>query len=268
MHRFLPLLFLLLLSAPTPAQPLQLDLDKTFTAANALLAQKKYAEALAEYRKIQQVEPDLAGVLQNGAMAAYFSGDYKTALEYYQKLKATDLNDGFIRSKLVQVYQAMGDEKARDSERTELIALHNAGKDTSSLAKRPDFCREQYTVGKRSVLVYEPFVFEPRRKEDNPSKQGQFAPRYQFLVADEEGKLVQRIEVGWNFVTLDSKGTYKPSGALSAFYFDAYYPSGPWVRQTMGLSQTELSYTETKRHIQAILEGKVKASGGTARKDK
>ena len=270
MRSFLSLITLSVLLWPlaVSAQDTKPDIDKIFSSANTLLQQKKYVEALVEYRKILALEPDLEGPLQNGAMAAFFAADYKTAKEFYLKLKASDLNSGFFRAKLVQVYQAMGDEKARDTERTELIALHNAGKDTSSLAKRPDFCREQYKIGKSSVLVYEPFVFEPRSKEEDSPKEGRFAPHYQFLIADDDGKLLQRIEVGWNFVTQDNQGIYKPSRALSAYYFDAYYPSGPWVRQTMGLSQTELSYAETKRHIQAILEGKVKASGGTPRRDK
>ncbi len=152
----------------------------------------------------------------------------------------------------------MGDEKARDTERTELIALHNAGKDTSSIAKRSDFCREQYKVGKHSVLVYEPFVFEPRGKD------GWFAPRYQFLVADEEGKLEVRIEVGWNTVVKNSKGIYQPNGKLSAFYFDGYYST---ARKTLGLFAEELTYPAVKKHIQTILETKVKPDGGTTHKD-
>lgn len=250
---------ILLICFPAYAQEAPSNLEKTFTAGNALLEQKKYVEALAEYRKILAVEPDLDGPLRNGAMAAYFAGDYKTALAYYRKIKASDHNDGFIRSKLVQVYQAIGDEKARDAERKDLITLHKSGKDTSSLAKRSDFCREQYRVGSHSILVYEPFVFAPR------SDDGYFAVRYQFIVADESGKMKTRIEVGWNTVKKNSAGAYVPDSALSAYYFDAYYPTGAMARLTMGLFEQELSYTATKAHVQAIVEGKIKPSGGTPR---
>lgn len=262
MRRFFPLLTLALLLLPTVvlAQDTKLDLDKTFAAANALLEKKKYAEALVEFRKIQAVEPNLEGVLRNGGMAAFFAGDYKTSLEFYQKLKATDLNDGFIRTRLIQVYQAMGEEKARDTERAELIALHNAGKDTSSLAKRKDFCRDQYSLGNRLVLVYEPFVFEPKTKE------GQFAVRYQFIVANAEGQQELRVEAGWDAAQKDAKGIYQPDTTFGSFYFDAYYPTGPIARRTMGLFSKELTYNEAKKHVQAILDGKVKSTGSTPRK--
>ncbi len=262
MRRFLSLLAVVLSLCLCPlarAQQPALDLEKTFTAANALSENKRYADALTEYQKILAVEPNEENTLRNGAMAAYFAGDYKTALAYYRRVKAAHLSDGFIRAKLVQVYQAMGDDKARDAERAGLIALHNAGKDTSSLAKRTDFCREQYNVGAHDILVYEPFVFKPR------TKNGYFAVRYVFVVAGADGKRESLIEVGWNTVEKNAKGVYRPSSSLSAFYFDAYYPDGPYTRATMGLFTKELSYAATKSHVQAILEGKVKPSGGTLR---
>lgn len=259
MRRFFPFLLVVLLFSPLArAQDTDLDLEKTFAAANKLLEQNKYAEALVEYRKILAVEPDLDAPLRNGAMAAYFAGDYKTSLEYYKKLKSNDLADGFIRSKLVQVYQAMGDEKARDEERADLIALHNMGQDTSSLAKRSDFCREQYRLGNRRILVYEPFVFTPR-------KEGLFAVRYQFLIADANGKMEMRIEAGWDAAKKDANGDYQPDMSYGAFYFDAYYPTGPIARRTMGLFKAEPPYTAAKAHVRAILEGKVKSTGQTPR---
>lgn len=259
MRRFLPLIALALLATPAHPQDAQPDLQKTFDAANTLLEKKQYAAALTEYRKILAVEPDAEGPLQNGAMAAFFAGDYKAALQYYRKLKAADPNSGFFRAKLVQVYQAMGDAKARDAERSALLALHKSGKDTSTLAKRADFCREQYKIGERHVLVYEPWEFKPRRD-------GLFAVRYQFFVTDANGELETRIETGWNAVKKDAKGVYRPD-TLSAFYFDAYYPTGPYARRTMGLSEKELPYTAVKAHVQAIVEGKVTPTGGTLRKE-
>ncbi|WP_309713948.1 hypothetical protein [Armatimonas sp.] len=83
MHKFLTLITLSLLLLPISvcAQDSKPDLDKIFSTANALLEQKKYAEALVEYKKVLALEPDLEGPLQNGAMAAFFSADYKTAKE-------------------------------------------------------------------------------------------------------------------------------------------------------------------------------------------
>jgi tetratricopeptide (TPR) repeat protein len=260
MRRFLLLLTVLLLMVPvTQAQEAKIDLEKVFTAANALLEKEKYAEALVEYQKILAVEPDQPGALQNGGMAAFFAGDYKTSLAYYKKLKAEEPNNGFLLTRLVQVYQALGDEKARDAERAEVIALHKSGKDTSTIAKRSDFCRDQYRLGSHQIRIYEPFVFEPRNKEKEL-----FGVVYQIIVDDAKGSREMRIEVGWDTATKDAKGIYQPGGA---FYFDAYYPTGPVARRTMGLSKKEIPYEGVKAHVQAILEGKVKSTGETPRKE-
>ena len=240
------------------AQEAAPDTNKVFAEANALLQAKKYAEALKAYQKILTVSPDEEAVLQNAGMAAYFAGDYPTALSYYKKLKAGDKNSGFFRAKLVQVFQAAGDEKARDAERAELIALHLSGKDTSSLVKREDFCRDQYQVGNRRILVYEPFVFAPNKK-------GRFAVRYQFYVVGPDDKTETRIEAGWDTASKNAQGVYVPDTGLNAFYFDAYYPDGVWARRTMGLFTKEPTYNEAKTHVAAILAGKVRSSGGTQR---
>ena len=270
MRRFfalLPLTFLLaspLLHAPVaraqdskPDKPAALDIKQTFAAGNTLLQERKYAEALLEYQKILAVDPDLEGPLRNGGMAAYFAGDYKTSLAYYTKLKAAFPDDGFIRSRLVQVYQAMGDTASRDKERADLVALHLSGKDTSSLAKRGEFCWDQYRLGDRLILVYVPYVFAPRSTKSNL-----FAVRYQFIVANAKGEMEMRIEAGWDNVEKDANGNYQPTKELDSFYFDAYYPDSPGASHTKGLFMKELSYADCKAHVQAIVEGKVKSSGG------
>ena len=108
--------------------------------------------------------------------------------------------------------------------------------------------------------MYESFALVPRTKD------GIFAPRYQFIVTDAGGEMTQRIEAGWEYVEKDARGVYQPTKGLNAFYFDAYYPTGPIARRTMGLSETELTYPNCKAHVKAILDGKVKSTGSTPRK--
>jgi tetratricopeptide (TPR) repeat protein len=244
---------------PTLTAEQEKTVEEAFKAGNTLLEAKKYAEALVEYKKCLTLLPDEAAVLWNSGMAAFFAKDYPTAEACYQKLKARDTNDGFARSKLIQTYQASGDVKKRDTERTELLALHQSGKDSSRLAKTPSYCRDQFTVGDKLVLVYEMFDFKPRlSKEGNDY----FAVRYNVLIANPDGTLDFRIEIGWNTPEKAADGTFKPGGS---FYFDAYYSKGPYSRKTFGLFENELDYAAVRAHVLAILADKVPVNGATPR---
>jgi tetratricopeptide (TPR) repeat protein len=277
MHRsFAPLtaafsLFLLGLTASSPVraqEPPALtkaqeeEVDKSFSAGNELLEKKKYAEALVEYRKVLAIMPNDPGALWNAGMAAFFSKDYKTAAELYERDKKQEPNHGHLLSKLIQTYEALGDTQARDAARDEIIALRASGKDTTDYTKERSFCRDQFTVGDKLVYAYEMFEFKPRYSQDDAHK---FGVRYNFIVMNPDNTSEFRLEVGWNTLEKDGKGGFKPAGYPSAFYFDAYYPKGDFARKTMGLYTKELTYAATKQHLIDIIDGKVKMSGGTLR---
>lgn len=233
-----------------------------FDRANALLEARKYAEALAEYKKLLELDPGRPGPLWNGGMAAFALKEYRTAADYFQRFKAADPNNGMGFAKLVQTYEALGDAAARDAERIALRALHKSGKDESSLAKRDAFCRDQYTVGGKTIFAYEKFEFRPRVEDKDVHL---FAARYDFVVVEPDDTQSCRIEVGWDEPTKKRDGTFAPGGS---FYFDAYYPTGEWRRRTFGLFESEMTYAECKAWVGQILAGKAPQTGGQVRSAK
>jgi tetratricopeptide (TPR) repeat protein len=270
MTRYLLLLSLSLLTL-SPARhamaqdappPISATAKAAFAKAVKHLEAKQYAEALVSLKEVLKEVPEDPSALWNAGMAAFFTRDFVAAKSYYTTLKKQEPTDGFLRTKLIQIYQAQGDRVGRDRERAELLALHYGGKDTSRLAKEKSFCRDQFVTDKgQRVLLYEMFTLEPRTPDS-----GRFAVRYNILVADREGSVDQRIEVGWNFVEKNSKGEWVGAGELAAFYFDAYPKTGPYARITYGLFGQELSYEEVRSLIVRILDGKIKPVGSSARK--
>ncbi|MGC4046241.1 MAG: hypothetical protein QM758_20825 [Armatimonas sp.] len=245
--------------APPPSPTVKAAFEK----AIPLLQAKKYSEALEQLKIVLKESPEQPGALWNAGMASYAIKDYAAAKTYYNSLKKLTPNDGFLRSKLIQTYQALGDKAARDKERMELLELHQSKKDDSRLAKDRSFCRDRFFTEKgQEVFVYEVFTFEPRN-----ATEGRFATRYQALVAGQNEQLEQTIDIGWNFVKKNGKGEWIPEGELSAFYFDAYPKTGPDSRITYGLFLKELSYDEVHNHLIQILAGKVRATGHTVRKN-
>jgi tetratricopeptide (TPR) repeat protein len=246
-------------SPPKLTEAQEKTVETAFKMGNALLEKKQYVEALVEYKKVLAIVPDAPAVLWNGGMSAFFAKDYTTATTLYKKLREQEPDDGRVLGKLIQTYQASGDKKNRDAARTAMMALRKSGKDTSDLAKQQSYCRDQFKIGNRTVYAYEMFEFKPHMVQGDIEM---FAIRYNFLVGNSDDSMEVRVEVGWNEPEKVADGTYNPGGS---FYFDAYYPKGPWSRKTMGLFEDEWDYDDVKRHIIAIVEGKVEMTGGTLR---
>ena len=116
------------------------------------------AEALAKFEEGLERVPDNHGLLWNAGLAAYLSANYGTAVDYWKHLKELEPQSSRTRFKLIQAYQAGGKQKERDEERYELLHLYvNSRPD--SLKKLSCYCRDQFKVAGRKVLVYE--FFEP-----------------------------------------------------------------------------------------------------------
>lgn len=244
------------------APPTSPAAEAAFEKAVKLLEAKKYSEALEQLKIVLKEDPEESAALWNAGMASYAVKDYAASKTYFNELKKQNPNDAFLRAKLVQTYQALGDKPARDKERAELIALRQSKKDDSQLAKERSFCRDRFVTEKgQEVFVYEMFVFEPKYPAD-----GKFAVRYNAVVADADGKIEQRIEIGWNTVEKNAKGEWVRGGELSAFYFDAYPKTGPYSRITYGLFVKELPYDDVHKLLVDILAGKIKPVSGAMRK--
>jgi tetratricopeptide (TPR) repeat protein len=236
------------------------DIDVLLEKADALLEQKKYAEALKIYKQVLAIDAKSDEALWNGGLSASKINDYKTAEALYLGFKKQHPKDGSVMERLIQLYETTGEAKKRDAERLSIIALHRRKEDTSDLATQRLFCRERYTYKDLNIFACEYFSLVPRSEED---AYGTLAPQYLFLVDDPKDESNRiRIEVGWDSVKKDAKGEYQ---AGQGFYFDAYYRKGDWERKAFGVFEKEIPYADIKKHIVAILEGKVSPTGGTRR---
>ena len=259
MRRFLaPALILLALLAVTTSVPAQDKssqlsdqdialLEKTFAAANALMEQHKYAEALLRYKEVLAIEPDATGPLFNGGLAAYQSNDFATAADLWLRLKKIDLKDWRARAKLIQAYQALGKLSERDVERAELFARWRSGEDPE-LSKEFEYCREQFEVNKIKVMAFEHFELK-----------GDRALRYVFSIVNEkEDGEDYRISLGsyelTNSVWRETTNP-KPKAGERLFHLDGYFK---WGHATYGMYAPEPTYDQVRGQVIKILEGQTK----------
>jgi tetratricopeptide (TPR) repeat protein len=216
-------------------------LSKLFEEGNALMAAGKHAEALAKYQAVLAVEPKAKGALYNGAIAAYLLGKHDIAIGLWTRLKVITPKDWQVYAKLVQAYEAAGKKAARDAE---IKALYALKKDTTDpdLEKLRFFCRDQFQVGEKRVVVFHHFEWV-----------GQRAIRYDFGVQDKAGKKLFHISLG-SYAYMQSfaeeMGTVEKGQRYC--HLDGYYPGGRHA--TFGMFAGEPSYDDIKAKVIAILK--------------
>jgi tetratricopeptide (TPR) repeat protein len=222
-------------------------IEKIFDAANTLMEQHKYAEALLRYKEALAFAPDSTGLLFNGGLAAYQSKDFSTAVDLWQRLKKIDPADWLLRAKLIQAYQALGRVPERDTERTELFALWKSG-NNPELSKEVEYCREQFEVGKLKVMAFEHFELK-----------GDRALRYVFSVLNEKGDDEDfRVSLGSYELTNSiwrETSNPKPKPGERLFHLDGYFK---WGHATYGMYPQEPSYEQVRNSVVRILEEKEK----------
>lgn len=218
---------------------------KAFAAANTFMEQRRYSEALAQYRLVLAVFPEEPASLFNGGLAAYLTGEFEVAAGFWQRLKTLEPPDWRLRAKLVQVWQALGRFSERDAERTELMNMWQAG-EPAVLHEQVHYCRDQFTVNGKKVMVLEHFELK-----------GERALRYVFMVLNEAGDGEEfSISLGsYESTNAVWRTTTKPEPAAGArlFHLDGYFTNG---HATYGFFTPEPSYDRIRAEVVAILEGK------------
>jgi len=236
--------------------------ERAFKAGNALMEKQNYAGALAQYRVVLKAQPDEPSSLWNGGSAAYFVGDFKTAASWFARLQKQEPQNGRLFAKRLQCAQEIGDRATRDLLRKQLFALHGSGKDSTGYASKASYCRDQFSVGKDRVLAFEYFELLPLSGKKDEASLGR---RFDFYVVAPDESQKTRVECGWSTLDVTPEGKFIPSRELPAFYYDAYYPSGPWARRTFGLGPTEPSFETIKAQVIAIIQGKATQVSGEKR---
>lgn len=222
--------------------------EKAFKAANSLMEQRKYPDALIRYKEALAILPNDPSILFNGGLAAYHVKDYALAADLWKRLKTADPQDWHVRAKLIQAYQALGRLSERDAERAELFQLRSTGKN-DELSKQYEYCREQFEVKGSKVMAFEHFELK-----------GERALRYVFSVLNEAGNGEgYRISLGSYELTNSiwrETAKPKPKADVRLFHLDGYYK---WGHATYDMFAPEPSYDETRNRVIRILEGKDKA---------
>src|ERR1700693_24628 len=171
------------LLAPTLRGREQPQVDALFEEGQRLMDTKNYSEALKKFQAALANSPDGTGSLYNGGLAAYLNGDFKTAAQLWERLAQVDPNDWEAQAKLIQAYQALGDEASRDRHRDRLFAMRRT-KVSKELAKQDSYRRDQFEVSGRKVLVFENFELKGDRavlytfiitKQNNPEEDYHFS---------------------------------------------------------------------------------------------
>jgi tetratricopeptide (TPR) repeat protein len=228
------------------------SVEQIFETGNQFMEQRKFTEALAQFRQALTLTPDDPAILFNAGLAAFSIKEYQAAAEYWQKLKAVDPEDGQTRTKLVQVYQALGDIPQRDAERKTLIEMRKQDSG-SELAQRENYCREQFEVAGRRVLVLEYFELKGSR-----------AVRYTFIVLkDTEDVEDYHISLGSYDQTnrfWAERNSKQAQKGERLFHLDKYYDRG---HETFGFYTPEPTYDEIRRVVIKVLEGKIKPISST-----
>lgn len=221
------------------------QIEKAFELGNKFMEQKKYSDALAQYKVALAIVPDQPNILYNGGLAAYISNDYSTAVDLWKRLKAVDPLDWQVRAKLIQAYQALDKKGERDVERTQLFDMWKSGK-PEELKKQVQFCREQFQVNGKKVMAFEHFELK-----------GERALRYVFSVLNEtEDGEDFRISLGsYNMTNAIWRESTKPTPKEGErlFHLDGYFKGG---HATYGFYTPEPSYDDVRGKVVQILLGK------------
>jgi len=221
-----------------------------------LVAMKKYAEAYQAYKDALAKDPKNPTLLYNAGLMAYLTDKAKDAVACWSQLKALEPDNWRVRAKLIQAYEAVGQQKQRDAERAELFKLRKETED-KDLKDLKYYCRDQFSVGTTRIMVFEYFELEG----DEPI-------RLSFDLLEPEGKPVKtRYSLGSYKATNEvAKETKKIKPGQRLFHLDAHKQGGD-THELYELYVGEPEYDSIKKAVKEILEGKRKPSSETLGKE-
>jgi tetratricopeptide (TPR) repeat protein len=238
-------------SAVAKEEPEKLSAEAAFKVATELMEKQDFKRAIPYLIRVQTDLPVDSSVLWNLGLAFAATGEHAKAIETWRSYRKIAPDDWQARAKLVQSYQALGDKKARDEEIKSLYEYRKNSSDPEvNTAER--FCREQTTMGKRSVFVFE--YFSP--SGDRP----QFL---RFCVLNKKGDTDFYISLGsYDSTTEIARELGESTGNERLYHLDEYTDNH---HATYGFFKTKPDYDEVRPMVVSVLEGKLKPTSTSTR---
>jgi len=134
------------------------DFRSVFERAERLAREGKLDEAIQLEEALLETHREDPNLLWNLGIMYADTDRHAKALESWQTLRRLEPDNWRVRAKLIQTHQARADFEQRDRERE---ALYQARRESSdrALSREAMYCREQFRVAGRKVMVFE--YFEP-----------------------------------------------------------------------------------------------------------
>ncbi len=221
-----------------------------------LFAAGKFREGKELALKLLETQPGDGGLLYNGGLAAYLSGDFKTAIVLWQQLKLAEGSDHKLRAKLIQAYEADGAAADCTREIAELHALYRASpalfKDTTF------FVRDQFVVKglkdqkEQRVMVFEYFTL-----------QGERPMKYKFNLIGADGAAERTVSLGSYDTTNEFMQIDRKLADGERYYHLDGYANGGASHRTYGFFAGAPPYGEVKKLAIGVLDGSREALSGT-----
>lgn len=173
-------------TAPTPAAPASISAAALTEQGLAALKGNQAQQALDDFQKALQSNPDDVGANLLAATAALdlYKGDL--AVQYAEKARQLDSGNWKVHTTLVAAYAAAGKKTQRDQEREILHKLHDDPHAPDAM-QTSGFLLEMFPVKQYRVEAIE--YFKPV---------GKFHLYYRFLIRNAEGKRVWQIDAESN----------------------------------------------------------------------
>ncbi len=134
------------------------DFRSVFDRAERLARDGKLDEAILLEEALLETHREDPNLLWHLGIMYAETDRHAKALESWQTLRRLEPDNWRVRAKLIQTYQARGDFEQRDREREALYQARRESSDTA-LSREAMYCRDQFRVAGRKVMVFE--YFEP-----------------------------------------------------------------------------------------------------------
>lgn len=250
-------LYLLLLTLPAPAQlsgpP---DYQTSFQAGNEAAQAGRYEEAVEHYEACIAAGGLSSNVLWNAGTAALLAGNGEKAVDFYGRVRELEPDNWRVRAKLIQAYQLNQQLEERDRERTSLVEAWKEAGPESELGSQKLYCRDQFQVEERRVMVFEHFELE-----------GERAVKCVFLVL-KPGKMEEDYRLSLGSYEATNRSVHeseKLDPNIRVYHLDGYYEGGN-KHSTYAFYRGLPDYDKLKEVVKKAITGEIRPVSGSQRK--